>query len=568
MGMGGMGDQMGIEALSDDDYGGGDYGEPSLPEGVTKEILVPAASDKWKKPAKDDVVSVHYVGTLADGSEFDSSVKRGKPFEFNLGAGDVIKGWDVGVATMKEGEKAKFTFAPEFAYGAEGSPPQIPANATLTFEIELLSWVNRNELTPDGGIVRLEKVAGSWKTCKVGQEVELDVVGRLEDGTEVSRFESLVYTVGGEGQMGLPDATVEKFVNGMAKGQQVEVQLAPEYGFGAQGGLGGKVPGGAKLKYDVTLKQIYEVDECGLFHDKGGPSVSKKCLVEGDGYETPKDFAQVTAVISAGPIGGAASAPATFAFEVGKGEHCEAVEVALLKMKAKEKAVVTCSDAQLCVDPKLKVNGPAEFTITLESFTQSKQTWDMGNGEKVTHGEKLKAQAAAFFKQQQNRRALNMWKQCQDLFSYTDKWEDEDKKAAETMTAACKLNSAQAWLNLGQHAEAEKVCDEVLSKQSSNVKALYRRGLARLGKNDAERAKYDLQKVIDLEPGNAAAKRELAKANQKIKQDEKRQQGLFKNMMSGLGKGPIPPPAVEKDKLPLGGADDDGLSDDGLDAEP
>ena len=85
-----------------------------------------------------EAVTVHYVGTLEDGTQFDSSRDRDEPFTFPLGAGQVIPGWDEGVAGMKPGGVRKLTIPPDLAYGPAGRPPVIPPNATLIFEIELI----------------------------------------------------------------------------------------------------------------------------------------------------------------------------------------------------------------------------------------------------------------------------------------------------------------------------------------------------------------------------------------------------------------------------------------------
>lgn len=88
-----------------------------------------------------DTVSVHYIGTLTDGTKFDSSVDRGVPFETKIGVGRVIQGWDMGIVGMKKNGKRKLTIPYQYGYGEMGAPPAIPGFATLLFDVELLGII-------------------------------------------------------------------------------------------------------------------------------------------------------------------------------------------------------------------------------------------------------------------------------------------------------------------------------------------------------------------------------------------------------------------------------------------
>lgn len=104
--------------------------------GLQYEIL---KEGNGQSPKPGDRVKVHYVGTLADGGKkFDSSKDRGEPFEFFIGKGQVIQGWDEGVVSMKVGETRKLIIPPDLGYGSRGAGGAIPPNATLIFEVELL----------------------------------------------------------------------------------------------------------------------------------------------------------------------------------------------------------------------------------------------------------------------------------------------------------------------------------------------------------------------------------------------------------------------------------------------
>jgi peptidylprolyl isomerase len=112
---------------------------PVAPSGFKIEVLKEGTGTKVTKAG--DTISVHYTGTLENGAKFDSSLDRKEPFQFNLGAGRVIKGWDQGLIGMKVGEKRKLTIPPSLGYGDQAMGEKIPANSTLIFEVELLEII-------------------------------------------------------------------------------------------------------------------------------------------------------------------------------------------------------------------------------------------------------------------------------------------------------------------------------------------------------------------------------------------------------------------------------------------
>ena len=138
---------------------------------MTLSHAVSLPNEGWDNPKNGDKVMVHYVGQLLDGQVFDSSRDRNEQFSFTVGAKQVIEGWDVAIRTMKRSEVARFTIAPELAYGEVGAPPKIPANATLVFEIELFDW-KLEDITKkkDQGVCKRILVDGQgYETPNVGK---------------------------------------------------------------------------------------------------------------------------------------------------------------------------------------------------------------------------------------------------------------------------------------------------------------------------------------------------------------------------------------------------------------
>lgn len=231
---------------------------PDKDGGVLKEILREGSGDEF--PQTGDKVYVHYVGTLTDGTGFDSSRERDEKFSFNLGKGSVIKAWDLGVATMKKGELARLTCKPEYAYGTNGSPPKIGPNATLIFEVELFEW-KKEDISPnkDEGILRrIVKNGEGRKTPNEGATVNVHYIGYHENKQFEERDVTFVVGEGmAEGVIDGLDMAMKK----MNENEQSILEIAPKYAYGKEGHSEFNIPPNATLKYDVTLKSFQKDKE-------------------------------------------------------------------------------------------------------------------------------------------------------------------------------------------------------------------------------------------------------------------------------------------------------------------
>ncbi|XP_053769736.1 peptidyl-prolyl cis-trans isomerase FKBP5 isoform X2 [Desmodus rotundus] len=220
--------------------------------------IVKREGNSEETPMVGDKIYVHYTGKLSNGKKFDSSRDRCEPFVFSLGRGQVIKGWDIGVATMKKGEVCHLLCKPEYAYGSAGSVPRIPSNATLFFEIELLDFKGE-DLLGDRGIIRRIKHKGEgYSLPNEGATVDIHLEGHC--GERMFDCRDVVFIVG-EGEDHDVPIGIDKALEKMQRGEQCILFLGSRYGFGESGKPSFGIEPNAELMYEVTLRSFEKAKE-------------------------------------------------------------------------------------------------------------------------------------------------------------------------------------------------------------------------------------------------------------------------------------------------------------------
>ncbi|MBK9055395.1 MAG: FKBP-type peptidyl-prolyl cis-trans isomerase [Chloroflexi bacterium] len=261
------------------------------------EVLVPGEGDL---PQDGEVVTLHYIGYLADGTEFDNSYTRNEPVTFAIGRGMVIPGWEQAVVAMNVGEKARITIPPELAFGAEGVSGVIPPNAVLVMEVELLAInpgspdapVEIDEadiVTTESGLQYVDLVVGDGAQPEDGAIVSLHYTGWLADGTKFDSSidrGSPITLVLGQGQV---IAGWDEGIASMNVGGRRQLIIPPALGYG-ETGYQGLIPPNTTLIFDIELLDSREpaaaappdFDEADLITTDSGLQYLDLVVGEGD----------------------------------------------------------------------------------------------------------------------------------------------------------------------------------------------------------------------------------------------------------------------------------------------
>ncbi|KAK3405356.1 hypothetical protein EUGRSUZ_K01672 [Eucalyptus grandis] len=509
--------------------------------GLRKRIL--RKGNSWRTPCPGDQVHVRYSGRVKDGALLDSGGGGSTAMEFKLGQCEVIEGWDEGVATMKKGERAIFTIPPNLAYGESGSPPLVPPNATLVFDIEMVSWTSVRDLTGDGGVLKkIIKEGEGWATPRDADEVSVRYEVMLEDGTVILKSDGDV-----EFQIG-QDSSFEKVhlcpamsiaVKTMRKGEKAELAVKFSYGFRGRTvpesiELGASADSNLVIQFElIAWKSVVDVT--------GDKKVLKKIVRAGEGFDHP-DEGSVVKVAYTGKFEDGSiferkgSTEEPFEYVALEEQINEGLDRAILSMKKGEQALVTMRTNSVVGldDSVVSTNSVLSYEVELIDFTKDKPLWKMNACEKLEACESTKNDGNSLFKTGKFWCASKKYEKAEKYVQFDHCFTDEEKSSVNVLRLSCYLNNAACKLRLGDYSGATKFCTKALDLDPCNIKALYRRSQAYLKSCDFDEAEGDINKALILQPENRDVKLVYKELKNKQKEYKVYQAEISRTMLSRM----------------------------------
>jgi len=506
-----------------------------VPNGVWKKVLKEGTSlfgdpNEWQHPEDGDEVLMHYMGKLEDGTVFDSSRERGEPFKFTLGKKSVIAGWEIAARTMKKGEQAILTLSPDYAYGSSGSPPKIPPNATLTFDLELVSWVSLLDVFSDGTVIKkvLEEGEG-WE--RPGKMSEVTVKVSIKTDSQVV-LQDYMLTFNFHVDDPRVNPLIEAVVKNMKKGSKVLVKAK-----GPRAVWNGVTdPNTTYAEYTIELVGWLKVED--ITKDGG---VVKKVLIEGDGWERPNEGA--TCIVTG--YGKVASSGEVFEeFKERKiiilnGSVLDALESAILTMKRGERALFSIKSdygykTALSIKPaNVSVDDDLIFELQLVSFEKAKETWSMNFEEKVQVMKEKKEMGNHLFAQNRLRSAIKLYEKAIGFFEYsTSELPTDIRSEVNVLLVQCHLNLAACYEKENNYEKVLQHCAKALDIEPGNLKALYRQGNAYMMTEEYFKAESALKYALEFHPTNTAVATKLRELKARQKERDAKDKKMFRSIFA------------------------------------
>lgn len=521
--------------------------------GIKKKLI--GSGESWETPEFGDEVTVHYVGTLVDGTVFDSTRDRAEPLIIKLGQGEVASGLDDGIVTMKKGERAVFVLPPELGYGAEGHDG-VPPNSIVQFEVELVSWITVVDVCKDGGIIK--KIVGKGEGN--GTPGDLDEVlvyyqVALVDGTIVAKTpeEGVEFYV----KDGRLCPALPKAIKTMKRGEKVQLTVQPNYAFGEEGRVADDgfpaVPPNSVLNIELNLISYKPVID--VFGDS---KVFKKIVKSGEGVTVPNESASVTISYTARLEDGTVfekrgiDGIEPLQFITDEEQVIAGLDKAVATMGKGERVILTISPdygfGSEEVNRDLSTVPPCSklvYEVEMLDFIKEKNFWELDNPERIEFAQKKKEEGNVLFKSGKYERAEKKYEKAafyinEDVSSGPLKRDlsfgDDEKKLVKELRVSCWLNSAACSLKLENFREAIRLCSKVLDVESYNVKALYRRAQAYMGTSDLISADVDIKRALESDPQNREVKQIQKELKQLQAESNKRDTKLFRTMFARMRK--------------------------------